>query len=358
MSTFFKDVRYGVRTLAKSPGFTIVALLTLALGIGANTVIFSVVDAVLFKVLPYPKPQRLVALVENEHMAGNVTTSWPDYLDWQKQNQVFDSIALYQINGMNLTGLDRPERVQVMRATAAFWNLTGARPVLGRVFGAGDDRVGASPTVLLSYAFWQARFGADPNIVGRTLTLDQASYRVTGVLPASFWVPYGADLFAPLTPITNNAGWLDRGNHNGGAVIARLKPGVTLEQARADMSTIARRLEQQYPRSNSGETVQVMPLRDRLVGDVRGMLYLLLAAVGFVLLTACVNVANLMLARASGREKEMAVRAALGAGRGRLIGQALTESVLLSIGGGALGSVAGGVRNRSPHQPFSEAGGQ
>lgn len=339
MSTFFKDVRYGVRTLAKSPGFTIVALLTLALGIGANTVIFSVLDAVLFKVLPYPQPQRLVALVENEHMAGNVSTSWPDYLDWQKQNQVFDSIAVYQVNGMNLTGLDLPERVQAMQATAPFWDLTGARPALGRVFSAGDDRVGASPTVVLSYAFWQARFGADPSIVGRTLTLDQASYRVTGVLPASFWVPYGADLFVPLTPITKDPNWLDRGNHNGGAAIARLKPGVTLEQARADMSTIARRLEQQYPRSNSGETVQVMPLRDRLVGDVRGMLYLLLAAVGFVLLTACVNVANLMLARASGREKEMAVRAALGAGRSRLIGQALTESVLLSIGGGALGSV-------------------
>jgi putative ABC transport system permease protein len=339
MGTLLKDVRYGLRTLAKSPGFTAVALLTLALGIGANTVIFSVVDAVLFKALPYPRPNALVAIVESEQTVGEISVSWPDFVDWRQQNQVFDSIAVYHGNGMNLTGFERPERVEVMQATAAFWDLTGARPVLGRVFNASEDQVGASPTVVLSLAFWQGRLGGDPKIVGKTVTLNQANYRVTGVLPANFWVPHGADLFVPLTPIANDPNWLDRGNHNGVGAIARLKPGVTLEQARADMSAIAKRLEQQYPKSNSGETDLVVPLQERIVGNVRGMLYLLLTAVGFVLLTACANLANLMLARASGREKEMAVRAAMGAGRGRLIAQALTESVLLSLGGGALGAV-------------------
>jgi putative ABC transport system permease protein len=355
VGTLFKDLRYGLRTLAKSPGFTTVALVTLGLGIGANTVIFSVLDAVLFKVLPYPRPEALVAIVENEKIAGNVSASWPDFLDWQKQNRVFDSIAAYRNNGMNLTGLDQPQRLRVLEATAGFWDITGAKPILGRVFTREEDQAGATPTVVLSYTFWQSRFGGDAGVVGRTVALNQTQYRVAGVLPAGFWVSSPRDVFVPLTPLAQEPEWAERGNHNGLWAVARLRRGVTIEKARVEMRTIARRLEEQYPKSNSGETDLVVPLRDRLVGDVRRMLYLLLACVGFVLLTACVNVANLMLARASGREKEMAVRAALGAGRARLIGQALTESLLLSVGGGIVGVVMALYATDPRMNPFLQA---
>ncbi|HEV3459619.1 MAG TPA: ABC transporter permease [Thermoanaerobaculia bacterium] len=339
LETVVQDLRLSFRTLAKNPGFTAVTALTLALGIGSNTAIFSVVKAVLLDGLPYPHPERLVRITEHSRQAGDMMVSWPDYLDWQQQNQVFSGLAAYHFDGYNLTGVEEPVRLHGMQATASFFALTGAVPILGRVFAAAEDRPGASPVALLANGLWRNRFGGDPRILGKPLLLNGVSYTVVGVLPPSFWLPQPVDVVVPLTPITDNSDWTDRSNHNGLRAMARLKPGISLARARADVDTIERRLERQYPKSNSGETAMVRTFYDVVVEGARPTLLVLLAAVGFVLLTACANVANLLLARASARQKEMAVRAALGSGRRRLVQQALIESVVLSALGGTLGLV-------------------
>ncbi len=331
-----RDVLFGIRALIKNPGFTLIALVTLALGIGANTAIFSVVNAVLLKSLPYPQQERLVDLGEHQE-GGDVGPSWPDFLDWQQQNEVFDAVTAYHPERFNLTGIAEPVRLDAMEVSAGFLDLTGFKPHLGRLFTPSDDNVGASPTVILTYSTWTSYFGQDPQIIGKGVTLNGVSYTVVGVLPANFWMKDPVAIFMPIGPATKDAMWHQRGEHPAINVLARLKPGKSFEQARSNMETIARRLAQQYPETNSHETTTVKSFYEAVVGDTQGTLYVLLAAVGFVLLTVCANLANLLLARGSARTKEMAIRVALGAGRTRLIVQVLTESIVLSGIGGLIG---------------------
>ena len=339
MLTFLQDFRYAVRQYRKNLGFTAVAVITLALGIGANTAIFSVVNGVLLRPLTFKDPGRLVRVwhVPPAKSFPGMTTfsvSAANYLDWERQNHVFERMAIYSYHGFTLTGGDKPEQIDACAVTSGFFATLGIQPVLGRAFTPEEDQPGRSNVVVLSHRLWQEHFGSNPNIVGQNIAMDGGSYLVAGVMPASFQFPDFAQMWTPMA-------WTDkeravRGEHHS-VVIARLAAGVDVKQAQAEMNTISSRLEQQYPEDDKGWGAVVVPLHDDLVSEVRPALLVLLGAVAFVLLIASVNVANLALARTFSRQKEIAIRTALGASTTRVLRQIFTESVLLALAGGALG---------------------
>jgi len=335
MQTLLQDLRYAFRLLAKSPGFAAIAILTLALGIGANTAIFSVVNAVLLRPLAFRDPSRLVIVAEKSPFP-TISTSYQNFVDWRDQSRSFESMEATRGTGLTLTGAGEPELLLARMATAGLFPLLGVEAHTGRTFLPEEDRAGSAPVALLSYGLWQRRFGGSREIIGKPITLGSQPYTVVGVLPAGFQILQPADVFVPFKP------WAatlpdDRNWHPGIFAVARLKPGVSREQARAEMVGITKRLEQQYPDFNAGTSADVIGLQEQMVQNIRPALMLLLGAVSLVLLIACVNVANLLLARAASRGREVAIRTAMGAGRPRVVRQLLTESVLLSLGGGLLG---------------------
>jgi len=337
MNTLWQDLRYGARLLAKRPGFTAVAVLTLALGIGANSAIFSVVNAVLLRPLPFKEPDRLIRIWETFYPSGWGSVSVPNLKDWREQNDVFTGIAAFQTSSFVLQNGDYPERIAAASVSADFFDVLGVPPQSGRFFVEGEDQPGRQQVVVLSDQLWKRSFGADPNVIGQSLSLSAEKYTVVGIMPPGFRYPSRlTELWVPLVPPASQAA--NRGNH-WLQVLGRLKPGLTIDQAREQMTTIASRLEQQYPDAQARRSVRLLPLQEETVRNVRPALLLMLGAVAFVLLIACTNVANLLLARATGRGREIAIRSALGAARGTLIRQFLTESVLLSALGGIVGLV-------------------
>ena len=350
LESLVQDVRFGLRMLRKSPGFAAVAILTLALGIGANTAIFSVINGVLLNPLPYPDPDRLVAVDSSSTNFSHGSISYPNFLDWHRINRCFSFFAASRSTGYLLTGVGAPEELDAAAVTSDFFPLLGVKPVLGRSFVPSEDQIGVSHVVAISTDLWHRKFNSSPDVIGKDISLDGIGYTVVGVFPGHLDLPMSylrsVDIYVPLGEFANPS--LDNrvaglGIHG----IARLKPDVSLEQARADMQRVTDYLAKVYPAADTDRGATLTPMKDRIVGQVRGFLLLLLGSVGFVLLIVCVNVANLLLARGSGRSREVAVRSALGAGTSRIVRQMLTEAMLLALIGGGLGIALAAVATRA-----------
>ena len=342
MTTFCRNLKFALRLLRKSPGFAFVAVMIMAFGIGANTAIFSVVHAVLLEPLPFRDAGRLVQLwhVPPQSSFPGMTefsVSAANFLDWQKQNHVFGQMALYTGAGYDITGTGKPEAIRASPVSDGFFSVLGVQPLYGRAFLPDEDRPGHNHEVILSYKFWQSHYGSDPGVLGKTINFDGEPYVIVGVMGPKMIKPDFAQVWTPLGLTVKEAAV--RGEHHYLA-IARLKPGVTLTQAQVEMNTISKNLEQAYPEDDRGWGALVRSLREETVGEVRPALLMMLGAVAFVLLIACANVANLILARTFERRKEIAIRSALGASRPRIVQQLLGESVIIALCGGALGLVA------------------
>jgi predicted permease len=353
METLIRDLRYSLRLLAKAPGFTAIAVLTLALGIGANTAIFSVVEGIVLAPLPYGQPDRLVLVMESNPRFPRVWTSYPNFIDWQKAARSFQQMSAFRSQGYDLSNPGTPEHLDGNEVSAGFFSTLGIKLTLGRDFSPQEDERGGAHAVIISDRLWRTRFSRSSQVLGDSVTLDGMDYAVVGVLPPEFRFWTAADVYTPLgqgDPMILDA----RGSHGIGA-IARLEPNATISQARGEMSTIQNRLDELYPDANRDLGTDVMPLKQEMVGDLRGTLLMLLGAVGLVLLIACANVGNLLLARSAARSREFAVRSALGANRARLIRQLITESVLLSLTGGTFGVLLAilGVRTLMAAMPGS-----